>query len=119
MKNQYLIKKKKVNIFQRISQFISKLFISKKQNDEEYNKKEILNIDNTFNIQFENSRNILEFQRKFECGELKEDDMTEEEKNNLIKLYKEQIETLENNIEMHKKNLARYKEKIIIAKNKK
>ena len=57
-------------------------------------------------------------QKDFESGKLKEEDLKEIEKENLIKLYNKQIYSLKQDIENYNKILKSYKEKILVAKNK-
>ena len=50
---------------------------------------------------------LLELQKKFENGLITEEDMTETQKNELEKLYDEQILELDSKIEMKEKELKR------------
>ena len=61
---------------------------------------------------------ILELQRKYEQGIIKEDKLTEDEKEKLVKLYKEQIASLQIEIEHNDKEIEYYK-KEILAETKK
>ena len=61
---------------------------------------------------------LLELQKSFEAGTLKEENLSEEEKSSLIQLYKQQIEDLQRNIDNNKNALKLYKEKIIDVRNK-
>ena len=54
--------------------------------------------------------------KQYEDSAIKEKDLTEEEKEKLIELYKEQISTIENNIATKLKELEFYKQKIMAAK---
>ena len=60
---------------------------------------------------------MLELQQKFERGLVKESELTEMEKAELAKLYREQIKTLEFNIQNYKRDLQYYEQKIILNKN--
>lgn len=59
---------------------------------------------------------ILELQRKYEKGRIKEEELSDYEKDSLEALYKKQIETLKTNIAIKKKEILGYKEQIIEAK---
>ena len=61
---------------------------------------------------------ILELPRKYEQGIIKEDKLTEDEKEKLVKLYKEQIASLQIEIEHNDKEIEYYK-KEILAETKK
>ena len=62
--------------------------------------------------------NLLELQKCFEDGRIKEEDLSEEQKSSLMELYKKQIEDLQTNIDKNKKDLKLYKEKIVKIRNK-
>lgn len=63
------------------------------------------------------SGKILELQRKFEKGLIKESELSEEEKEKLIELYKEQIKSLCEDIKNNNMEIEKYKREI--AKMKK
>ena len=67
---------------------------------------------------FKRYNKLLEIQKSFENGTIKEEDLSEEEKNSLIELYKQQIEDLQRNIDNNKRSFNMYKEKIISLRNK-
>ena len=54
----------------------------------------------------------------YESGVIKEEELSDYEKELLMELYKKQVETLEINIAIKKKELLSYEEKILIAKQK-
>lgn len=58
------------------------------------------------------SGKILELQRKFEKGLIKESELTEEEKEKLIELYKEQIKSLCEDIKNNNMEIQKYKREI-------
>lgn len=58
------------------------------------------------------SRKILELQRKFEKGLIKESKLSEEEKEKLIELYKEQIKSLCEDIKNNNMEIEKYKREI-------
>lgn len=61
---------------------------------------------------------LLELQKSFEDGTIKEEELSEEEKKGLTQLYKQQIIDLQTNINNNKNALKMYKEKIINIRNK-
>ena len=111
MKNNICIK---TGIFKMI-----KNIFDKKEKNEEYNTKleKIKKEDNVIN-EFKQERKIAELQKKYENNVIREEDLTETEKENLVKLYKEQIDTIENNIQTELTKLDFYKQKIILARKK-
>ena len=58
------------------------------------------------------NRKILELQRKFEKGLIKESELSEEEKEKLIELYKEQIKSLCEDIKNNNMEIEKYKREI-------
>lgn len=111
MKNNIWIK---TGIFKMI-----KNIFDKKEKNKEYNTKleETKKEDNVIN-EFKQERKIAELQKKYENNVIIEEDLTETEKENLVKLYKEQIDTIENNIQTELTELDFYKQKIILARKK-
>lgn len=67
----------------------------------------------------EEEKILLELQKKYEDGIIVEKDLSSEEKERLISLYKVQICNLKSNITDLKKDLEYYKNKIIEIKNNK
>lgn len=118
MKNNMLIKTEDVSIFRKFLNFFKNIF-HKKENNEEYNTElqETKKENNIIN-EFEQKRKITELQKRYESDVIREEDLTESEKENLVKLYKEQIDTIENNIQTGLKELDFYKHKIIVAREK-
>lgn len=111
-----LIEIKEKNIFKKAINFIKRIFFKGKKQDLSY--VEFYNNDNSFIKQFDENKKILNMQKRFESGELKETDLTEIEKSNLIKLYNEQIMDLKRDIENYKRALNSYKDKILVARSK-
>lgn len=111
MKNNIWIK---TGIFKMI-----KNIFDKKEKNKEYNTKleETKKEDNVIN-EFKQERKMAELQEKYENNVIREEDLTETEKENLVKLYKEQIDTIENNIQTELTKLDFYKQKIILARKK-
>ena len=83
---------------------------SEKGMDFNMNKDEFIN-------GLQESGKILELQRKFEKGLIKESELSEEEKEKLIELYKEQIKSLCEDIKNNNMEIEKYKREI--AKMKK
>lgn len=55
--------------------------------------------------------NLLELQKRYENGEIKEEDLSKEEVEALKKLYKKQIEEKKNSLEEYKIKIAKYLKK--------
>lgn len=102
----------------KIIEFFKKLF-SKKEVLLINEPKEKLNKTKSNTIEeLSKEYKILKLQKAYEKGIIDKNDLTYEEKDDLINTYKKQIETLEINIDIKKKELLRYKEQIIEQKNK-
>lgn len=56
-------------------------------------------------------KNLLELQKRYESGRIKEKDLNKEEIENLKKLYKKQIEEKKKNLEDYKIKIAKYLKK--------
>ena len=65
--------------------------------------------------QLSNEYKIMQLQKDYESGIIKEEDLSDDEKDNLMELYKKQIETLEIELAMKRQELLSYKEKILKA----
>lgn len=113
MKNNMLIRNE-----DEILNFFKKIFHKKEKNEEFNIELQEAKKENNITNKLEERRKIAELQRQYEANTIKEEDLTEAEKESLIKLYKEQINTLKNNIQMEKKELELYKQKIIAAREK-
>ena len=61
---------------------------------------------------------LLQLQRDYEDGKILEEQLTEEQKEKLILLYKQQIKTINENIEVYNKKLDYYKDEIIKKRKK-
>lgn len=62
--------------------------------------------------EFEEKNRLLKLQKDYENGVIKEQDLSEIQKNELFQLYNEQIKDLEEEIERSKITLKMYKNKI-------
>lgn len=65
----------------------------------------------------ENYGRLIELQKKFRQGIIKEEDISEEDKENLKKLYHMQIDALEQSIEDDKNKILEIKNKLNSNKN--
>lgn len=111
-----LVKVEKYNIFQKICRFIKKVFTKEKKAVLEFDETEIIEQDELTDEQRRNIE-LLDIQKKYENGMLEEQNMSDEEKQELKKLYKKQIKTLEMNIAMFNKSIEFYKNKILEMRN--
>ena len=65
-----------------------------------------------------NQYKIMQLQKDYDSGVVKEEELSSYEKDRLMELYKKQVETLEINIAIKQQELLSYKEKILKAKQK-
>lgn len=68
-------------------------------------------IDSIKNIEDEGTL-LLKLQKKYRSGEIKEEDLTEEQKKSLCNLYDKQIADLRKSNEIRKNRLLQYKKKL-------
>lgn len=54
---------------------------------------------------------LLELQKRYESGKIKEEDLSKEEEKNLKKLYKKQIKEKKKNLEDYKIKIEKYLKK--------
>lgn len=111
MGEKSLIKIEKLNIFQKISGFLKKIFY--KNSIEEKTEENVIKQESNIIKELKEEQNILNLQEQYEAGKIKEENISEEDKDKLVELYKEQIKTLENNVALYKNSLKNYKEKIL------
>ena len=96
----------------KIKKFFKKLFCVKENIQEDTNKK-INNIEkNNFreNIkikQDEEEMNIIKLQKEYKAGNIREEDMTDEEHKKLIDLYEKQNKELKEKIEIKKQKIRK------------
>ena len=101
----------KMNFINKIKKFLKKLF-STKENIQEDTGKKISNIEkNNFreNIEIkqdEEELNIINLQKEYKAGNIREEDMTDEEHKKLIEMYEKQNKELKEKIE-NKKQVIR------------
>ena len=111
-------KQENLSIWKRIVSFIKRIFgindvlLIDSPKKEEYTVRE-----NTIE-ELSNQYKIMALQKDYESGVIKEEELSDYEKERLMELYKKQVETLEINIAIKKQELLSYKEKILKAKQK-
>ena len=110
-------KQGQVSIWNKIIKLIKNVFI----------KKDVLLIESVKENKNISKNNLIDelsrenrvrtLQRAYEEGNVKLSEISDEDKNNLINLYKQQIKTLEDNINNKKIKLNNYKNKILYIKS--
>ena len=110
------------NIFYKIKRFFKNLF--NKNNDiidnytvvENESTIENENKKNSFMEAIKNIENeeikLLKLQKQYRSGEIKEEELTEEQVNSLCALYDKQIENLRKSNEIRKQKLLEYRRKL-------
>ncbi len=110
------------SIFYKIKRFFKNLFNKNANTTDEYaviegnnNSVESENRENFFmesirNIEDEETK-LLKLQRQYRSGEIKEEELTEEQVNLLCRLYDRQIENLKKSNNMRKQKLLEYRKK--------
>lgn len=116
-----LVKINENSIFYKIKQFFKKIFYKKEtiNNITVETNKVILPNDNKKNKFMEEIKNIedeetllLKLQKKFRSGEIKEEELTEEQVESLCELYDKQIANLRKSNEIRKQKLLEYRKKL-------
>ena len=116
-----LVKINENSIFYKIKQFFKKLFYKKEtiNNITVETNKVILQNDNKKNKFMEEIKNIedeetllLKLQKKFRSGEIKEEELTEEQVKSLCELSDKQIANLRKSNEIRKQKLLEYRKKL-------
>ena len=117
-----LVKVNENSIFYKIKQFFKNLFHKNESRNTiitEEVSNSITRDENKKNQFIEELRKIedketliLKLQNKYRNGEIKEEDMTEEQKNSLCALYDKQIENLKKSNEFRKNRLLQYRKKL-------
>lgn len=97
-------------MLKKIMKFIKK----EKQFEQEIESPVIKN--NNFISAIKQDGQILNLQESFESGKIKEEDLTEDEKNKLIELYKKQINELKQDIKNYDIAIKVAREKLLISK---
>lgn len=103
------------NLLYKIKNFFKRLFHNTKpiENNIEVlvEKKDDLFIKSIKNIENEETT-ILKLQKKYRCGEITEEEITEEQINSLCVLYNKQIRKLKESNELRRKKILEYKTNI-------
>ena len=118
-----LVQVNEKSIFYKIKKFFRNLFNRNKTIDEaniiEKYSDNALEKENPKNSFMEAIRNIedeetklLKLQTQYRSGEIKEEELTEEQVNSLCSLYDKQIDSLRKSNEMRKKRLLEYRKKL-------
>lgn len=110
------------SIFYKIKQFFRSLFYRTNSNVESINVTETTTINNqgsnksSFMEEIRNIENeetkLLKLQKQYRSGEIKEEELTEEQVNSLCALYDKQIENLRKSNENRKQKLLEYRRKL-------
>jgi len=121
--DKMMVKVNQDNIFYKIKMFFRKLFNKTSSNSNELNDiTETTTMSNAKinknsfmedikNIENEETK-LLELQRKYRAGEIKEEELTKEQVNALCALYDKQIERLRKSNEIRKQRLLEYRSKL-------
>lgn len=117
-----LVQVNEKSLFYKIKKFFRSLFYKNNSNVESINITEtttINNQDSNKNSFMESIRNIedeetklLKLQKQYRSGEIKEEELTEEQVNSLCALYDKQIENLRKSNENRKQKLLEYRRKL-------
>lgn len=117
-----LVKVNENSIFYKIKKFFRSLFYRTNSNVESINVTETTTINNqesNNNSFMEEIRNIeneetklLKLQKQYRSGQIKEEELTEEQVNSLYALYDKQIENLRKSNENRKQKLLEYRRKL-------
>mgnify|MGYP001862906822 CR=1 FL=1 len=118
-----LVQTKENGIFYKIKKFFNNLFGKNKEETNSYTNikenetvKENANNRDSFIESIRNNTTerskILELQKQYRSGKIKEEELSEEQINSLCKLYDEQIAELRKSNEIRKQRILEYKRKI-------
>ena len=110
-------------IFYRIKRFFKNLFNKNTTTNNNYaiakEDKSIVESENTKNTFMESVKNIeneetklLKLQKQYRSGEIKEDELTQEQVSSLCALYDKQIANLKKSNEIRKQKLLEYRRKL-------
>lgn len=110
-------------IFYRIKRFFKNLFNKNTTNNNNYaiakEDKSIVESENTKNTFMESVKNIeneetklLKLQKQYRSGEIKEEELTQEQVSSLCALYDKQIANLRKSNEIRKQKLLEYRRKM-------
>lgn len=117
-----LVKVNENSIFYKIKNFFRSLFYKTNDNVESINIIETTTINNnesnknSFREEIRNIENeetkLLKLQKRYRSGEIKEEELTEEQVNYLCALYDKQIANLRKSNEIRKQKLLEYRRKL-------
>lgn len=121
-----LVKVNENSIFYKIKKFFRSLFYktdpneliniteTTKINNNESNKNSFM--EEIRNVENEETK-LLKLQKQYRSGEIKEEELTEEQVNSLCALYDKQITNLRKSNEIRKQKLLEYRRKLQTDKN--
>lgn len=117
-----LVKVNENSIFYKIKKFFRSLFYRTNSNVASINVTETTTINNnesnknSFREEIRNIENeetkLLKLQKQYRSGEIKEEELTEEQVNSLCALYDKQIANLKKSNEIRKQKLLEYRRKL-------
>lgn len=117
-----LVKVNENSIFYKIKQFLKNIFHNNKSTDNNTTakaKNSNVTDDNKRNTFMESIKNIeneetklLKLQKQYRSGEIKEEELTQEQVSSLCALYDKQIANLRKSNEIRKQKLLRYRRKL-------
>ena len=120
--NKSLMVVKEQSFFQRIKNFLKKLF---RKEENLFNTASVQNIEEKtipinsrtsfseeIRIVEDEETKLLKLQKQYHSGEIKESDMSQEQIDSLCNLYDKQIERLEKSNEIRKQKLLEYRKKL-------
>ena len=107
----YKIKKFFRNLFYRTNSKVESINVTETTtiNNQESNKSSFM--EEIKNIENEETK-LLKLQKQYRSGEIKEEELTEEQVNSLCALYDKQIENLRKSNENRKQKLLEYRRKL-------
>lgn len=118
-----LIQVNENSIFYKIKSFFKNLFkknnntidnysvIEEKDRSEKISNKKDSFLENIKNIENEETK-LLKIQKQYRSGEIKEEELTEEQVKSLCELYDKQIANLRKSNEIRKQKLLEYRKKL-------
>lgn len=118
-----LIQVNENSIFYKIKSFLKNLFkknnntidnysvIEEKDRSEKNSNKKDSFLENIKNIENEETK-LLKIQKQYRSGEIKEEELTEEQVKSLCELYDKQIANLRKSNEIRKQKLLEYRKKL-------
>ena len=108
----YKIKKFFINLFHKNTEFQSNVVVEENiSNNIENETKKSAFIESIKNIEDEETK-LLKLQKQYRSGEIKEEELTQEQVNSLCALYDKQIANLKKSNEIRKQNLLEYRRKL-------